>query len=315
MSNPPTKPIIEALRLTEGWNDLNATQKATHACREITLRGEPLPAASEIREIIGGGSNSDISKAKADFLADLAKMYSKSGGAIPSAPDSLKKVFHELWLEAVNQAALNHEEAMAKAEEDLRQAVYEKNHAVANLEHLKNQFESIQQAASAKDELIDDLRLRLEADTQEIDQKINQLKDENNTLKIERDTWKETASDQKAELAAAVERLDGVERHRLMSIEEARQASEKQIAAAKRKMQHEISQLTIEREKMRVRANESSALVANLETQNESLSTELRLKDGHIQDLKSENKALLDRLLEKANRKQSRAGRRSRGAR
>lgn len=105
MSKAIPPDISSTLSALPAWDSMTAYQRALNACRELTKRGQKIPAWTALRVMIGKGSPADLKRAVDDFRIEQAEAMVGSDLGLAQIPLETTKLFREVWALAVQQAS------------------------------------------------------------------------------------------------------------------------------------------------------------------------------------------------------------------
>lgn len=245
------------------WPDMTAYDRAKVICRGYVEAGHSVPAWSSLREVIGKGSSGDINRAKDDFRREMADQMRAILAMPDGVPAALSSVVLSFWQEALRHAGGTFDKERAAFQEALSQAQDERERMAADLLAAnRNCDAALMQIASLSTALEAANRQTHEADkTASAAQAALGLKDQ-----MYQDAMARLLETQ-TEVSAAVTRLEGVENHALMRIEEAREAAKREVATKQQRYDRDRQNWQLEAARYQRRLSEIEVSAREEKTQ------------------------------------------------
>ena len=207
----------------------NAFTRTLIACGVLTRLGEALPSWITLREIIEKGSSGDINRGKTEFRRLHAEELKRLNAVPDGIPEVLVPVIGRLWSLAVDQAT----EALVQREEisneRVRKAMAEAVAAQEAAEAARGERDVARAAVEAQKTTLATLAGSL--DTERSARAVAEAA----AAKAQADAAKQheelvgVVENSRAELRAAVARLEGAEKHALREIDRTRSESQREI--------------------------------------------------------------------------------------
>lgn len=231
----------------------NAFTRTLIACGVLTRLGEALPSWITLREIIEKGSSGDINRGKTEFRRLHAEELKRLNAVPDGIPEVLVPVIGRLWSLAVDQAT----EALVQREEisneRVRKAMAEAVAAQEAAEAARGERDVARAAVEAQKTTLATLAGSL--DTERSARAVAEAA----AAKAQADAAKQheelvgVVENSRAELRAAVARLEGAEKHAIREIDRARSEAQRDVDELKK-------HLAIEQSASRKHENESNSL-------------------------------------------------------
>ena len=268
------------LRETSGWNDMGAREQTKLCCQELLRRGVSPPGWETIRQILGKGGAGDINRGKREFFEENAQIYASLRGRVPGVPDKLGEHVLAFWTEARALASAEYDEQVNKWNDTLSEARNNISIAEAGLEQAMARAKMLEDSIDTLREQQIELQQRLQIETgarAQAERNVAAIQEE---LLQQRSNFQRTQDRYHDEIKAAIERLEGVERHSLREIERARTESRLKVEEIKDIFNRE--RVTLEKQ-----LNEERVSKSSLEQEVVSLRTKLRDSCNDIATIKS----------------------------
>lgn len=278
---------------TPGWDKMSSYDRTMVCCRELTRNGFAIPGWAVLRELIGKGSASDISRAKTAYQAELAGQVNRAEAEVAALdldlPSSISGMFGELWRAAVKEASIAFGKRKAEIEQQLQQNEHE----------LEQERASAQQAIAQTNQLsleVLELKRMLQEAKQQItklqvekDQTEKLLTEAHETVRYQSDRADRIYESSQREINEAVVRLEGVEAHSLREIERARSEASAFVEEAKAtangtiiSLRKQVEALTEKLSDANELASTSKAQAVFFEEQFRDLSKSVNSKQGDM---------------------------------
>lgn len=215
--------IAQQLSMRDDWQSLTAYDRALIACAEFVRRGQAVPAWIGLREVIGKGSPHDINRAKEAFRQQQQRQAMALEVVPAGLPPAIGEMAGKLWLLALDHAREGFRAERDAARAERGEAQMARDEAIAEQRRLTDAVTHLEETASLLRE-----QLTAERASREIAERLSGEAAEARRLS-------------EIELGRAITRLEGVERHALMRVEEVRQQVEadkaREITAQARRLQ------------------------------------------------------------------------------
>lgn len=257
-------PLEEVLAAHPDWDRLTAFERTKLCCAELTRRGERLPSWSVIRDIIGKGSAQDINRAKEAFRREHAEMLRRLGRAVDGIPDELQNLFVEVWRQALAVArdtlaaeTVTLREQLAAFEQRLRLAEAVAERAQKLSDEAEARARELQERLDQETSRANALQDALARADQEME-RVLALRE------ADKAAHAEEAARQRAQLQAALERLEGAEAFALRRIEDARREAAERVAEELQAARERVAFLEARLEQTQKLHDDALATVADL---------------------------------------------------
>jgi hypothetical protein len=228
--------IAASLTKIPGWDTKNAYEMTKLCCKELTLRGLQIDGWTNIREIIGKGSGTDITRGINAYLQEQAKMLYGMQGFIKEIPDEVAPHILGFWKCAIEHVgkdyAIKHQEWMEERE-TLQNTLSELYLERGRLQEVIVSLEAKLEQSNLKNaELADDFKqaqLKHALTEQQLDASNQELADQRNQLR-------DALEHAQKELNSALTRLEAAENHALLEVKRTKSDYEARISALESKL-------------------------------------------------------------------------------
>jgi|GEM_PF-2082519 len=273
-----------ALASQAGWERLNAYERTKLACAELLRAGEPIPAWTTLRDLIGKGSANDINRAKKDFRREHAAALRKlEGFSAEGVPPSLTPHIVALWQAAIAHAQGAFAEQVRDWEAEVEQTVAAQQRAQDELTQTQIVAQTLRTRVDELERIRDTLQDQVRSEQTARGHAEKTIAELRADLIGQRERLDKSLAHAQTELEKALDRLEAAERRAMMEIERTRQDAAQKVADAEarqasrqKKHAQEIAQLSEQlkaeqartallREQAAAREQENRALVERVQ--------------------------------------------------
>jgi chromosome segregation ATPase len=255
-------------------------------CQALMEAGHGIPSWIVIRDIIGKGSSSDISRATKDFRQDHGARLRAQTDPLSTIPPRLRGMLEQIWAAAAEDAQGLFDEqtqsmtqAIEAAEQDAAKAKFQANHEAEQALRLSDQLAKAESRAQ-------DFAARLAAEQATLTRARELFQQQLDELAGQRASLQSALEGATSEVAKAIESLDGERRFAMLSIEtarrEARELAATEVASIRSQAGAEIAGLRADLDRERSRADAAGTDARNArerltQTQDRLLDVERKL--------------------------------------
>lgn len=235
------------------WELMNAYERTKIVCGAYTRTGQTIPTWTTIRTIIGKGSPQDINRAKDDYRMQLAEELKALSKMPTNVPEALGQLMLTVWAKAVSEAQtqFNHDR------EQLNTHIEQLDHHIAFLNDSLSQSKQLvdveQQKRIELQATIDALQLSNE----QLQQQVAADAQARSEIQALYDDALAKSNHAQASMNDAITRLEGVENHMLMRIEEAKADYATKLSQAANRHQRETQDWHLTEAKLRKAASDA----------------------------------------------------------
>lgn len=203
--------------------------RARVACEVLAELGEKIPSWMQIREVTGKGSSGDINRAIRDTRAELQERLRQVTGpvAVAGMPEAVQAHVRALWEAAVASVKADFDGNVRQWTEQIEQANERAEDAVTKAEQAKRLVEQLHlqlEAAAERDRF---LQTQVGSEKAAREQAERMLQTQALEAASERAGMRHALDEAQKQVAAAIERLEGVQRHALRQVEDIRAQGER----------------------------------------------------------------------------------------
>lgn len=286
-----------------GYRDATAYVRTKHCCRILTELGESIPNWMTLREIIGKGSSTDINRGIRDFRKEHGEALRKMGGMMLAIPDAFTPHVLGLWDAALQMVQSQYDEKTQEWERQIEQADSRAEQAEQDYADTKAVNERLQTRISGLEENIQSLNNQVAGERAGREQAERLFAAHSAEVQSQRERLEATLETTQSELRGALERLEGVQRHSLVQIDEARTRANNEIARMRAQFDREKSDLELlianlkkTMAELREQKSESDQRRTGAEQELSGLRERLQRAEAQSDHLASENARLVSAL-------------------
>jgi predicted nucleic acid-binding Zn-ribbon protein len=238
---------VRAECLTQpGFEEGTAYARTKVCCRILMQHGQSIPSWTVIRDIIGKGSSTDISRATKDFRQEHAERLRRLDGALPGIPEHLAPLVSSLWEAAFAAARTEFDAKERQWQIQIDQAEARSEMAAQQLVSAEVAMERQRDQIGALDSKIATLESLVRTEQASRQQAERMFEQHSADVSAQRDKLEEALSKNQVEMKKALERFDGERRHAMLQIDEARTKAANEVASVRAQAQREKSGLELE---------------------------------------------------------------------
>ena len=285
------------------WEQLNAYEMSKRCCAELTKRGQKIPSWMHIRDIIGKGSANDINRGKRDFRQEHANVLRKMEGFVDGIPDAMTPHVLNFWTAAVSLAQERFEEQTTHWQHQVEQAKIEVQQTQTVYRETMVQFDALQERADGLQSTVVALQGQLNSEQAVRKQTERMLENNKQDLIQQRDELRAALAHAQQEWNRAITRLEGIEKHELLQINQARDEARRDIENIEIKAKQEYDRCLSEKSHIdrqlrdvRVQLTQANQQRVLQEQDNVAMRDRLQRAETQVDHLSLENARLTETL-------------------
>lgn len=214
---------LESLRQDPAFDLANAYERTKMYCALLTRHGRKIPYWGAIRDAIGKGSGTDINRGVRDFRVDHARALTAMPAVPPDVPAELAGPLRDIWAAAIAHAQAAFDAARLRLQEAVEQSENARFEAETRLSDAESKAREAEQNAAALQSALADAQAA-RADAMAMAAAAQDAASASAARLIAADqTFAAERAAFERKIAEMVERLDGLQRHALKQIDDARQ--------------------------------------------------------------------------------------------